>query len=497
MHTIELPSGEIQDMTVPWLFQGLRTQKRTGAMLFERDEAIKKVFFSAGDVVYASSNQPTDRLSEWLVRAGIITREQSDRVTEEYHKTKKREGVLLTELGILKPEELVDGIKYQTKQIIISLFNWRDGAYTFEEGRVPAADIIPLRMSTGNLIIEGFHGLEWQVVRKSLPSLRTILRPSDDPSLLFQGASLDEDHRAVLALIDGNKSIEELCAQTSIGDFNTLKAIYVLLAIRMVEKGELKTEEEKKFVREAVHETIAVKEEKVAERKVARIITREELLVAYANLGTLNHYELLNVGRTALPQEIKKAYFALAMLYHPDRHFIPEMSDMKEKLEALFTAIHDAYETLSNKAKREEYDLYLASGAERQRAVERARTGQQDERETAVVQFNEGLKQYKTGNFWGAEEAFRWAIRLDPEKADYVFHRAMTLARMPRRGNDAEEAFVRAIKMAPKKMDYYLSLGAFYEKYGLKAKAISLYQDALKHDPNAEKIKQALKKISG
>jgi tetratricopeptide (TPR) repeat protein len=77
-----------------------------------------------------------------------------------------------------------------------------------------------------------------------------------------------------------------------------------------------------------------------------------------------------------------------------------------------------------------------------------------------------------------------------------VFYRAMALSHIPRRGNDAEEAFLRAIKMAPKKIEYYASLGAFYEKYGLKAKAISLYQDALKHDPNAEKIKQALQKLN-
>ena len=497
MDTIELPSGELQDMTIPWLFQGLHRGKKTGTLVLERDDAIKKVYLSSGDIVFASSNLAEDRLSEWLVRAGTITRQQRDAASELLQKTGKKEGAILAALGFITSKDLTDGVKNQIKQIIISLFNWRDGSYSFDEGPLPDSGIISLQMSTGNLIIEGFRGIAWQVVRKSLPSLKTILRPSDDPSLLFQGADLDQDHRAVLALIDGNKSIEELCGQTGIGDFNTLKAVYVLLALRMVEKGELKTEEEKKFVREAVHETIAVKEEKHTERKVIRKITKEELLAAYASLGTQNHYDVLSVGRAAVAQDIKKAYFSLAMLYHPDRHFIPEMSDMKEKLEALFASIHEAYETLSDQAKREEYDLYLASGAEKQRAVEKAKAGHPDDRETAVVQFNDGMKKFKAGDFWGAEEAFRWAARFDPDNADYVFHRGVALSHIPRRGHDAEDSFVKALKIEPKKIEYSLALGNFYERNGLKAKALSTYQEALKHDPNAEKIKQALQKVSG
>jgi tetratricopeptide (TPR) repeat protein len=98
------------------------------------------------------------------------------------------------------------------------------------------------------------------------------------------------------------------------------------------------------------------------------------------------------------------------------------------------------------------------------------------------------------GNFWGADEAFQWALRLDPDNAEYLFQRGLTLARMPRRGHEAEEYYLKAIKLAPKKIDYYLALGNFYEKSGVKAKALSVYQDALKYDPQSEKLKQAIEK---
>jgi curved DNA-binding protein CbpA/polyhydroxyalkanoate synthesis regulator phasin len=489
-------AGEIKDMTLPWFFQGLHAEKKTGTAVITRETTIKKVYFSGGDIIFASSNLREDWLGEWLARAGTITREQCDASAELVQHTGKKQGAILAELGFIGPKDLVDGVKYQIRQIIISLFNWREGNYLFEEGPPPTDDIIPLEMSTGNLIIEGLKGLDWQVVRKSLPRLKTIIRPAVDPMLLFQGANLDQDHRAVFSLIDGNRTIEEICCLSGIGDFNTLKALYVLLALRMVESGEIKSEKEKKFVCEMVRETIAPAQEKHAEPKAAPTITKEELVQARKNLEQQNYYEALGIGRNAAPQEMKKAYFTLAKLYHPDRHFNPEMTGMKETLETLFTAIHDAYETLSDQVKRDQYDLVLMSGGNKPRAAEGARAEQRSDKERAVDQFNEGMKQFKAGNFWGAEEAFHWAMRLDPGNAEYVFHRGINLARIPRRGHEAEEEFVKAIKMAPSKIEYSLELGNFFARSGLKAKALSVYQDALKRNPNSEKIKQAIQKIS-
>lgn len=494
MNNIVSPAGKITNMTTPWLIQGLHAEKETGTLVFTRDTTVKKVYFSAGDIIFASSNLIEDWLGEWLVTAGTITREQCDASAELVKITGKKQGAILVELGFISPKDLVAGVKFQVRQIIISLFNWRDGSYLFDEGPLPAADIIPLQMSTGNLIIEGLRGLEWQVVRKSLPPLKTIIRPSADPLLLFQGADLEQDHRAVLSLIDGNKSIEEICCLSGIGDFNTLKALYVLLALRMAEKGEIKDEKEKKFVCEVVRETIAPERKKPEGPKAEQTITREGLEKAYKNLEQQNHYEVLNVGRSATAQEIKKAYFAFAKLYHPDLHFSPEMSDMKEKLETLFTTIHDAYDTLTDQGRRDRYDLDLMGGAKKPRAAEETHAEQRDSKKTAVIQFNEGMKQFKAGNFWGADEALHWATRLDPGNAEYVFRLGLTLSRMPRRGHEAEEQFMKAIEMAPEKIEYYLELGGFFTRSGLKAKALSVYQDALKRDPDSKKIKEAIKK---
>uniref|UniRef100_A0A7S1KB51 J domain-containing protein n=1 Tax=Vitrella brassicaformis TaxID=1169539 RepID=A0A7S1KB51_9ALVE len=70
------------------------------------------------------------------------------------------------------------------------------------------------------------------------------------------------------------------------------------------------------------------------------------------------YYDVLGVEQKATDDEIKKAYRKMAVQYHPDKY----QGDKKEA-EERFIRIAEAYETLSNPAKRNQYDASLAGGA--------------------------------------------------------------------------------------------------------------------------------------
>ncbi len=64
-----------------------------------------------------------------------------------------------------------------------------------------------------------------------------------------------------------------------------------------------------------------------------------------------DYYEILGVSKSSSKDEIKKAFYKLAHKYHPDK---------KEGDEKKFKEVNEAYQVLSDDAKRSQYDQYGA-----------------------------------------------------------------------------------------------------------------------------------------
>jgi DnaJ-class molecular chaperone len=70
-----------------------------------------------------------------------------------------------------------------------------------------------------------------------------------------------------------------------------------------------------------------------------------------------DYYEILGIARNASDEDVKKAYRKLARQYHPDRN------PGDKNAEARFKEVQEAYDVLSDKDKRAQYDQFGFAGA--------------------------------------------------------------------------------------------------------------------------------------
>lgn len=110
---------------------------------------------------------------------------------------------------------------------------------------------------------------------------------------------------------------------------------------------------------------------------------RKQILDLYYRLPKLDYYQALGLAYGADKKDIRAAYFALSKVFHPDSKFRKQLGSYKAKMTKVFQYLTEAYDTLSKKKTRDEYDVYLRST----RSVEQAERALATE-EVAVAEAN-------------------------------------------------------------------------------------------------------------
>lgn len=465
----------IKKFPLPYVINSIREENITGILRLTNQDIEKNLFIKGGYIVFATSNRDEERLGDILLKSDKINKEQYDISVRLLKETGKRQGQILLEQKFISAKELLTFVRYQIKEIIMELFSWEKGEYEFIPGELPMEEVITLDISTGNIIIEGIKKINnLTIIRSGLPSVDSIPILSSNPLNIFQDVKLDSDVEKILLLVNGKNRIKDICNISDQPEFDALKNIYLLYSTGFIFNKTESVKTQKETVIE--QEPIKTSEE---------LIDIEKIDKAFSLLKEQNNYEILGVKEIATEAEIKKAYFRLAKEYHPDRHLNlkEESADIKNKLETLFARLTEAYNILIDEEKKREYDTSLAARFVKHREKEETK---EDNINKAKAQFIIGKKNMDKGNFWGAADALRWAIRLDPNNAKYLSYFGKALSNMPRRLHEAEENCKKAIKMEPTNSEHYINLAMIYRKAGLEAKAKAMFEEALRWDPENE-----------
>ncbi len=221
--------GQLSQLPLPDILQWLRNSEATGVLTLVSGGARKALYVKLGRVVFASSNLPNDRLGEILIREGKITVEEYDVSIKAISKG-RRQGKALVEMGALSPKDLWEGIQFQVREVVFSVFQWEDGHFHFEESSLPEKERITVDVDILDLILAGIRRVDANgPLQARYPKGDVLL----ERAVLGQ-LPLEPYEAHVMNLVDGERSVLEICRESEIGDNETLKVLYGLLCAAIV-----------------------------------------------------------------------------------------------------------------------------------------------------------------------------------------------------------------------------------------------------------------------
>ena len=207
-------SGKIVDSDVAALLGRIYLQRLTGRLVLRRDAVEKVIFFERGAPILGMSSDSDDRLGEMLVRQGRLTSAQLAQASAAVPRAERRLGVVLAELGFIKPTELSVVVRRHFEEIIHSAFAWESGEWSLGPGQ-PNQEIVLLDEHPAAIILAGVRR-KYGAARLSrcLGGGEQVFRRSTAASAIdvLARMAMTSEERAIVDLFDGTRTLDEVRA---------------------------------------------------------------------------------------------------------------------------------------------------------------------------------------------------------------------------------------------------------------------------------------------
>jgi hypothetical protein len=242
-HQPELPpglhAGRLEGISLPDLLWAVCSRRMTGVLELSRETCRKQIYVQNGQIVFAASGDPDDRLGELLLRDGSISLDQlKDALARQ--EPGKRLGALLVEAGHLSPDKLVAGVLAQVERIVLGVFTWEDGEYRFEEGPLPTQEVITLGMKTGEILLRGIRRIRsFSRIRRSVGPPRTCYRVTHGFRHALDGLGLSDGEEMLLGRLEGlGETVENLCREVFLSNFEIYHTLWAMKVLGVIEEVE-------------------------------------------------------------------------------------------------------------------------------------------------------------------------------------------------------------------------------------------------------------------
>ncbi len=483
---LPLDSGEIESHHALFaLLHRIYSARLTGKLQLVFGRVEKQLFFSSGQLVFATSCDRQDSLGEMMLRAGALNQREFEEASALVE-TGQRFGSAIVEIGVCSVEVVVGWVQRQLAQITASVLDYPACRYYFfsslENNVVPEIGIaVPL----GKLLLEAVRRANDLPLEHLAEDADLWVDLSPDPLLRYQAVDLDESEQLLLAAISKATSTKDLLSQGGLSKPKAARALYALLVLGVivcVAPSPAAKQEQAIPIPQQESPGPPSEEQEILKQFEAEIRSFLELA------GKATHYELLGVNAQSSPVQIKQSFHRLARRFHPDHHM--GRSEWVGLLQDLMGRLTEAYKTLVDDEKRARYDKHLAErGAF---SLGQGKTEIQETLDECLTQAKQclGAHNFKASIMW-----LRKCVEIAPDVAKYHAILARSLAVVPQYRQEAVKHFEKALELDAWNTSTYFQFAELYEVMQLPWRAVPLYRKILEIDPEHSKAIDRLQQL--
>jgi hypothetical protein len=234
-----IESGSLSGGKVPALLKRCADLPEPAILEVRKGAYTKRVYFAAGQIAHASpwctpgrsGTHKWNKLSYLLVREGLISETERDQAMEALEQQPDLHlGEILIKRGSLDLSGLRQALNRQTKLKVFSLILFPEGLYQVlaDDSSLPAEESVSLEVTA--LIREAsHHKAEWTSIRKALPDLDARLDFLAEGRGKLEQVRMSVHQQLLLSQIDGQQSIGDLCATSTIMDYEIYRFLFLMV----------------------------------------------------------------------------------------------------------------------------------------------------------------------------------------------------------------------------------------------------------------------------
>jgi DNA-binding response OmpR family regulator len=258
-------SGDMGIIPIGAALQLLQIEMQTGVLLITDGKTEVTVSMRAGliDLVQARGAGDEFRLGRYFVEHGLVTPDDIDRLLrdntppphrpfpvsvsasdsrapprDEVSVSRRLLGDLLVGSGRVTREQLRDALARQSSELVYEVLRWPRGRFEFLHESLPAlAESARLSLPVASVVMEGFRRVdEWRLVEVGLGDFEVVLQQD---SVAVDAAELERlavSEQRVLGIVDGERTVREIVAQSHMSSFDACKILYQLIEARLVRR---------------------------------------------------------------------------------------------------------------------------------------------------------------------------------------------------------------------------------------------------------------------